>query len=111
MEYADLAILDFSKLGTPEGRVELAATARRAMHEIGFFYITNHGLSVEQARAVSAQPWMYSSRRRRKGCLTSLICPLPAYQTRTNRNLMARCRPQVRTKDTSCGNTGSVQKQ
>jgi isopenicillin N synthase-like dioxygenase len=44
VDYADLAILDFSKAVTPEGRAELAATARDALHNIGFFCIVNHGM-------------------------------------------------------------------
>ncbi|TFY59240.1 hypothetical protein EVJ58_g5903 [Rhodofomes roseus] len=45
LEYADLAILDFSKIGTPEGRAELSIQLRDAMTAHGFFYIVNHGLT------------------------------------------------------------------
>ncbi|KAI0733309.1 hypothetical protein C8Q72DRAFT_633485 [Fomitopsis betulina] len=44
LEYADLAILDFAKIGTSEGRAELAVQLRDAMTTHGFFYIINHGL-------------------------------------------------------------------
>ncbi|EED80235.1 predicted protein [Postia placenta Mad-698-R] len=37
LDYADLAIIDFAKVHTPEGRAELALE--------GFFYIINHGLT------------------------------------------------------------------
>ena len=45
MDYADLAIIDLAKATTPDGRAELAASARDAMRDIGFFYVINHGLS------------------------------------------------------------------
>ncbi|KAH9834992.1 uncharacterized protein C8Q71DRAFT_859328 [Rhodofomes roseus] len=45
LDYADLAILDFSKVGTPEGQAELTAQLRDAMTTHGFFYIVNHGLT------------------------------------------------------------------
>ena len=46
--WADLGVLDLSKASTAEGRAELAATARDALHNIGFFYVINHGLSQNQ---------------------------------------------------------------
>ncbi|KAI0089599.1 Clavaminate synthase-like protein [Irpex rosettiformis] len=45
LTYADLGIVDLAKASTAEGRAELATTARDALHNIGFFYIINHGLS------------------------------------------------------------------
>ncbi|KAI0089598.1 Clavaminate synthase-like protein [Irpex rosettiformis] len=45
LTYADLGIVDLAKAATAEGRAELAATARDALHNIGFFYVVNHGLS------------------------------------------------------------------
>ena len=48
VEFADLAVLDFSKLGDPAGEAELVAKARDAMREIGFFAIINHGLTPEK---------------------------------------------------------------
>ncbi|KAJ3553237.1 hypothetical protein NM688_g3718 [Phlebia brevispora] len=48
LEWADLAIIDLSKMSTPEGRAELVKTARDAMRDIGFFYVINHGLPKEQ---------------------------------------------------------------
>ncbi|KZT63621.1 Clavaminate synthase-like protein [Daedalea quercina L-15889] len=44
-EYTDLAILNFSKIGTPEGRAELTVQLHDVMKTHGFFYIVNHGLS------------------------------------------------------------------
>ena len=54
MEYADLAILDFSTIGTPEGRAELAVQLRDAMTTHGFFYIINHGLTQSEVRCSNA---------------------------------------------------------
>ncbi|EMD36736.1 hypothetical protein CERSUDRAFT_155002 [Gelatoporia subvermispora B] len=48
LEYADLAMVDLSKVKTPEGRAELAAQVREAMTTIGFFYVINHGLTQAQ---------------------------------------------------------------
>lgn len=48
MEYADLAIIDFSKASTPEGRLELSAQVAEAMNKEGFFYVINHGYSQAQ---------------------------------------------------------------
>ncbi|OSX57459.1 hypothetical protein POSPLADRAFT_1157104, partial [Postia placenta MAD-698-R-SB12] len=45
LEYADLAIIDFAKVHTPEGRAELALEVRDALSVQGFFYIINHGLT------------------------------------------------------------------
>ncbi|CCM00828.1 uncharacterized protein FIBRA_02870 [Fibroporia radiculosa] len=45
LEYANLAILDFAKLDTPEGKKELIEQARDALNTVGFFYVVNHGLS------------------------------------------------------------------
>ncbi|THU97633.1 Clavaminate synthase-like protein [Dendrothele bispora CBS 962.96] len=52
LEYADLAIVDLSKMSTPEGRKELTAQLSKAMHETGFFYIINHGYTQEQTNRV-----------------------------------------------------------
>ncbi|KZT08214.1 Clavaminate synthase-like protein [Laetiporus sulphureus 93-53] len=48
LDYADLIILDFSKVHTPDGRAELALQVRQAMSEQGFFYIINHGYTQAQ---------------------------------------------------------------
>jgi len=48
LDYADLTIIDLAKASTPEGRAELAAQARDAMREQGFFYVINHGYSQQQ---------------------------------------------------------------
>ncbi|KAI0797316.1 Clavaminate synthase-like protein [Irpex lacteus] len=52
LPWADLGILDLSKASTPEGRAELAETARDALHNIGFFYVVNHGLSRTEAERI-----------------------------------------------------------
>lgn len=50
VEYADLAVVDLSKIGTPEGHAELANIVRDAMRTQGFFYVVNHGWTPEQVR-------------------------------------------------------------
>lgn len=45
LDYADLAIIDFSKVHTEEGRAQLAVEVRDALSVHGFFYIINHGLN------------------------------------------------------------------
>lgn len=35
VEFADLAVIDLSKIATDEGRAELTEQVRRAMHEVG----------------------------------------------------------------------------
>jgi hypothetical protein len=49
VEWADLVTLDLSKFDAPGGKQELANQLRDALHHVGFFYITNFGLSQEQA--------------------------------------------------------------
>lgn len=53
MEYCDLTIVDLNKMSTPEGKAEMAAIARDAMRGMGFFYLTNHGLT--RAQVCSSQ--------------------------------------------------------
>ena len=48
MEYADLAIIDLSKAGTLEGRLELAKDVREALRNQGFFYVVNYGYTSAQ---------------------------------------------------------------
>ncbi|EGO01202.1 hypothetical protein SERLA73DRAFT_105819 [Serpula lacrymans var. lacrymans S7.3] len=43
LDYADLAVIDFSLVGTTEGRTELAKQVKDALLTHGFFYIVNHG--------------------------------------------------------------------
>ena len=50
MDYADLAIIDLSKVHTAEGRAELARQVRDAMTAVGFFYVVNHPYAQAQAR-------------------------------------------------------------
>ncbi|KIY73903.1 Clavaminate synthase-like protein [Cylindrobasidium torrendii FP15055 ss-10] len=52
LEYADLAIVDLSKIETESGRAELTEQVRRAMREVGFFYVVNHGYTAEQTRRI-----------------------------------------------------------
>ncbi|THH28315.1 hypothetical protein EUX98_g5880 [Antrodiella citrinella] len=52
LEYADLAVIDLAKFGTPEGKAKLAAEVRAAMKDKGFFYVINHGLTQEQTDRV-----------------------------------------------------------
>jgi len=48
LDWADLVTLDLSKFSTPDGRRALADQLKTAMHSVGFFYITNFGLTQEQ---------------------------------------------------------------
>ncbi|OJK03728.1 hypothetical protein ASPACDRAFT_22765 [Aspergillus aculeatus ATCC 16872] len=48
LDYADLVTLDLSLFETPEGRARLAEQLKQAAHEVGFFYITNFGLTQDQ---------------------------------------------------------------
>ncbi|KAK3710274.1 hypothetical protein LTR37_010340 [Vermiconidia calcicola] len=45
LEWADLVTLDLSQFDTPGGKERLAAQLKSAVHNVGFFYITNFGLS------------------------------------------------------------------
>lgn len=47
LEYAPLAALDVSKVpdwNQPEGKKELVNDLRRAIEEVGFFYVVGHGI-------------------------------------------------------------------
>ncbi|PCH36841.1 Clavaminate synthase-like protein [Wolfiporia cocos MD-104 SS10] len=48
LEYADLAVIDLSKIITSEGRAELTQQVCKAMKEQGFFYVINHGYTQAQ---------------------------------------------------------------
>lgn len=48
LDYAELAVVDLSKISTPEGKAELVELVREAMRTLGFLCIVNHGLSPEQ---------------------------------------------------------------
>ena len=48
LPWADLVTLDLSKFDEPNGKQLLATQLRDAVHNIGFFYITNFGLSQSQ---------------------------------------------------------------
>ncbi|EIW79585.1 Clavaminate synthase-like protein [Coniophora puteana RWD-64-598 SS2] len=48
LPYADLAVIDLAKAGTPDGRAQLAAEVKNALLTHGFFYVINHGLSQAQ---------------------------------------------------------------
>ncbi|GAV98696.1 Clavaminate synthase-like protein [Lentinula edodes] len=50
LDWADLAIIDLSKADTLEGRKALADEVVQAMNTQGFFYVVNHGYTVEQTR-------------------------------------------------------------
>ncbi|KAF5371420.1 hypothetical protein D9757_009991 [Collybiopsis confluens] len=52
LEWADLAIIDLSKAETPEGRSALAQEVVEAMNSQGFFYVINHGYTIEQTRRI-----------------------------------------------------------
>ncbi|EED23469.1 1-aminocyclopropane-1-carboxylate oxidase, putative [Talaromyces stipitatus ATCC 10500] len=45
LDWADLVTLNLSKFDRPGGKQELATQFRKAMEDIGSFYVKNHGLS------------------------------------------------------------------
>ncbi|KAL0946027.1 hypothetical protein HGRIS_012304 [Hohenbuehelia grisea] len=53
LDYADLTVIDLNETATPEGRAALAAKARDAMTNVGFFYVVNHGYTPDQVVRVS----------------------------------------------------------
>ncbi|KAJ7259900.1 hypothetical protein C8J57DRAFT_1436740 [Mycena rebaudengoi] len=48
LDYAELAIIDLSRARTEVGRKKLAAKVVDAMTTHGFFYVVNHGYTIEQ---------------------------------------------------------------
>ncbi|KIJ53706.1 hypothetical protein M422DRAFT_241951 [Sphaerobolus stellatus SS14] len=52
LEWADLPLIDLSKSHTPEGREALATEVRQALATIGFFYVINHGYTMEQTQRI-----------------------------------------------------------
>ncbi|KAL4262435.1 iron/ascorbate-dependent oxidoreductase family protein [Pleurotus pulmonarius] len=52
LDFADLAVIDLSKLSTPEGQSELVQQLRRALLEVGFFYVINHGYTPSQTARI-----------------------------------------------------------
>ncbi|PYH47534.1 putative oxidoreductase, 2OG-Fe(II) oxygenase family [Aspergillus saccharolyticus JOP 1030-1] len=48
LDYADLVTLDLSRFDTPEGKAQLVEQLKQAAHDVGFFYITNFGLTQDQ---------------------------------------------------------------
>ncbi|KAL2822701.1 putative 1-aminocyclopropane-1-carboxylate oxidase [Aspergillus cavernicola] len=48
LDWADLRTLDLSKFDQPGGKQELAAELTKAIEDVGFFYVTNYGLSKEE---------------------------------------------------------------
>ncbi|KAJ3537947.1 hypothetical protein NM688_g6592 [Phlebia brevispora] len=52
VDWADLAVIDLSKAKDEEGVKALAAQARDAMREQGFFYVINHGYTSPQKNRI-----------------------------------------------------------
>lgn len=48
VDFADLTVIDLSKASTPEGQAELVEQVRKALSEVGFFYVINHGYTPSQ---------------------------------------------------------------
>ncbi|KAH7329605.1 putative 1-aminocyclopropane-1-carboxylate oxidase [Stachybotrys elegans] len=48
LEWADLVTLDLSKFDQPGGKQELTAEFIKAIQEVGFFYVSNHGLTKDE---------------------------------------------------------------
>ncbi|KAG5735933.1 hypothetical protein E4T56_gene10391, partial [Termitomyces sp. T112] len=69
MDFADLAIIDLAKFGTPEGKAELVKDVCNAMNTTGFFYVINHGYSQEQTRRmfdIAELPFTISEEEKQK---------------------------------------------
>ncbi|OOF90424.1 hypothetical protein ASPCADRAFT_10657 [Aspergillus carbonarius ITEM 5010] len=47
LDWADLRTLDLSKFDKPGGKQELAAELTKAIEDVGFFYVVNHGITEE----------------------------------------------------------------
>ncbi|KAF9487097.1 hypothetical protein BDN71DRAFT_1514298 [Pleurotus eryngii] len=52
LDFADLAVIDLSKTSTSEGQSELVRQIRKALSEVGFFYVINHGYTPSQTARV-----------------------------------------------------------
>ncbi|KAF7439778.1 hypothetical protein PC9H_000114 [Pleurotus ostreatus] len=52
LDFADLAVIDLSKASTLEGQAELVQQTRKALSEVGFFYVVNHGYSPSQTARI-----------------------------------------------------------
>ncbi|KAJ5893245.1 1-aminocyclopropane-1-carboxylate oxidase [Penicillium taxi] len=48
LDWADLRTLDLSKFDRPGGKQELVADFIRAIDDVGFFYVKNHGITREE---------------------------------------------------------------
>jgi isopenicillin N synthase-like dioxygenase len=48
LDWADLITIDLSKFDRPGGKQDLAAQLKKAISMVGFFYVTNFGLSEEE---------------------------------------------------------------
>ncbi|KAL7417258.1 hypothetical protein BDY24DRAFT_412007 [Mrakia frigida] len=48
LAYADLVNIDLSKFDEPGGKEELARQLKDGVHSVGFFYVTNFGISQER---------------------------------------------------------------
>ncbi|KAF8515806.1 Clavaminate synthase-like protein [Hysterangium stoloniferum] len=53
LEWAQLQIVDLSQVDTPDSRARLARQIRDAMVTTGFFYVINHGYTLEQNSRVT----------------------------------------------------------
>lgn len=52
LDYAALPVIDLAKAGTVEGRAALALQTRDAMTTHGFFYVVNHGYTLDQTERI-----------------------------------------------------------
>ncbi|KAG6824876.1 hypothetical protein H0H92_005561 [Tricholoma furcatifolium] len=69
LDWAELAIIDLAKFGSPEGKAELIRDVRNAMMTIGFFYVIDHGYTQEQTRRIfdiSEIPFRVSDQEKQK---------------------------------------------
>ncbi|KAF9487099.1 hypothetical protein BDN71DRAFT_737620 [Pleurotus eryngii] len=52
VDFADLAVIDLSKGSAPEGQAELVQQVRKALSEVGFFYVINHGYTPSETARI-----------------------------------------------------------
>ncbi len=95
VDFADLAVIDLSKLSTPGGQSELVQQLRRALLEVGFFYVINHGYTPSQVKKMLSyvsHPLRYTNSNRRREFSISLTYRSTKYQMNRRRNMFRKMR-------------------
>ena len=55
VDFSEIPVIDLSAMNTPEGQARIAQTLVKTASEIGFFYVSGHGIPPElSARAMAA---------------------------------------------------------